>query len=277
MTDIIQQTFNRARVVLPVIHVVDQEQTLRNVKIARAAGVDGVFLISHAYENAALIDIARSIKDRLPKFFLGLNLLGKGPLQAYYSAQDAGVDGVWVDNPEDVDIKNLGLLYFGGVAFKTHVRDEDLAQLVTRAATNMDVVCTSGPRTGVAEDARRLRIMSEALVGVAPLAVASGVTPQNVQEHLDAGVQAILVATGVSRNYHELDLALLTDLVKQVHRCLLGPGEERRVSSTKLSKEARAARAPRPPEELVGALQDRIHPTSGRLLAAKPIATTRRK
>lgn len=45
----------------------------------------------------------------------------------------------------------------------------------------------------------------------------------------------------------------------------------------KLSEEARAARAPRPPEELVGALQDRIHPTSGRLLAAKPIATTRRK
>lgn len=220
MTNIIQQTFNRARVVLPVIHVVDQEQTERNVNIARAAGVDGVFLISHAYENAALIDIARSIKDRLPKFFLGLNLLGKGPLQAYYSAQDAGVDGVWVDNPEDVDIKNLGLLYFGGVAFKTqpHVRDEDLAQLVTRAATNMDVVCTSGPRTGVAEDTRRLRIMSEALAGVTPLAVASGVTPQNAQEHLDAGVQAILVATGVSRNFHELDQVLLTDLVKQVHR-----------------------------------------------------------
>ena len=30
----------------------------------------------------------------------------------------------------------------------------------------------------------------------------------------------------------------------------------------------------RAPEELVGALQDRIHPTSGRLLAAKPIDST---
>lgn len=58
---------------------------------------------------------------------------------------------------------------------------------------------------------------------------------------------------------------------------LLGPGDARRASPPKLSEEARAARAPRPPEELVGALQDRIHPTSGRLLAAKPIATTRRK
>lgn len=38
-----------------------------------------------------------------------------------------------------------------------------------------------------------------------------------------------------------------------------------------LSDEAKAARAPRPPEELVGALHDRTHPTSGRLLDAKPI------
>ncbi len=30
-------------------------------------------------------------------------------------------------------------------------------------------------------------------------------------------------------------------------------------------------RLPRPPEELVGALNDRIHPTSGRLLNATPI------
>jgi DNA-binding transcriptional regulator YiaG len=58
---------------------------------------------------------------------------------------------------------------------------------------------------------------------------------------------------------------------------LLGPGDGRGVSPPKLSEEARAARTPRPPEELVGALQDRIHPTSGRLLAAKPIATSRRK
>jgi transcriptional regulator with XRE-family HTH domain len=58
---------------------------------------------------------------------------------------------------------------------------------------------------------------------------------------------------------------------------LLGRGETRRVSPPKLSDQARATRAPRPPEEMVGALQDRIHPTSGRLFGAKPIATTRRK
>lgn len=56
----------------------------------------------------------------------------------------------------------------------------------------------------------------------------------------------------------------------------LGPGRVRRAIPPRLSAEARAARAPRAPEELVGALQDRIHPASGRLLGAKPIVTKRR-
>lgn len=54
-------------------------------------------------------------------------------------------------------------------------------------------------------------------------------------------------------------------------RVLVGPPDGRRVSPPKLSKEAQAARSPRPPDELVGALQNRTHPTSGRLLAAVPI------
>jgi hypothetical protein len=42
-----------------------------------------------------------------------------------------------------------------------------------------------------------------------------------------------------------------------------------------LSPEAKAARLPLRPEELIDALHDRVHPTSGRLLAAKPIKTRR--
>ena len=67
-------------------------------------------------------------------------------------------------------------------------------------------------------------------------------------------------------------VALCVDGV--VHGVGTTKAEARRVAPPKHSEEARAARAPRAPEELVGALQDRIHPTSGRLLAAKPIAST---
>lgn len=219
--DIIQRTFNRPCVVLPVIHVVGLGQAVRNVEVALAAGADGVFLISHTYENEDLLRIVRVLKVSSPPFFVGLNLLGLSSMHAYEDAFNAGANGLWVDNPKGagINLKNQGLLYFGGVAFKTQPRvpDEDLAQHVQGASETMDVVCTSGPSTGVPEDARRLRIMSNALVGRAPLAVASGVTPHNVQEHLDAGVRAILVATGVSKDFHELDPQLLAALVKQVH------------------------------------------------------------
>lgn len=52
---------------------------------------------------------------------------------------------------------------------------------------------------------------------------------------------------------------------------LLGSGEGRRVSPRQLSEEVRAARAPQSPEELVGALQDRIHRDGGAARAAKSV------
>lgn len=58
---------------------------------------------------------------------------------------------------------------------------------------------------------------------------------------------------------------------------LLGSGDARRVRAPKLSADAMAARAPRPPDELVDALQDRAHAASGRLLGAKAVRVTRRK
>ncbi len=57
----------------------------------------------------------------------------------------------------------------------------------------------------------------------------------------------------------------------------LGAGEARRVSPPRLSPGARAARAPRPPEELVDAVHDPIHPSSGRLRSAKAVTLPRRK
>lgn len=72
-----------------------------------------------------------------------------------------------------------------------------------------------------------------------------------------------------------LDLLAAKDFERVL--ALLGPGSARRGSPPKLSEQARAARAPRPPEELVGALQDRVHPTSGPLIAARTISIPRSK
>jgi DNA-binding transcriptional regulator YiaG len=57
---------------------------------------------------------------------------------------------------------------------------------------------------------------------------------------------------------------------------LLAPGEVRRVTPSALTEGERAARTPPRPEDRVDALQDRIHPSSGRLRAARAVNRHRR-
>src|SRR5438477_29238 len=78
-----------------------------------------------------------------------------------------------------------------------------LAAAARAAAASMDVVTTSGPGTGQAAAPDKLRRMKEAL-GVTPLAIASGVTPENVGGYLP-WVDCFLVATGISRTFEEFD------------------------------------------------------------------------
>jgi DNA-binding transcriptional regulator YiaG len=57
---------------------------------------------------------------------------------------------------------------------------------------------------------------------------------------------------------------------------MLGTSGVPRATTPRLSSEALASRSPRPPEEIVDALQDRVHPASGRLLGAKQVGVSRR-
>lgn len=52
---------------------------------------------------------------------------------------------------------------------------------------------------------------------------------------------------------------------------LLGLNKSCRVETPKLSEESLVVRAPQPPEELVSALHDQVHPTSGRFRAARAV------
>jgi predicted TIM-barrel enzyme len=90
----------------------------------------------------------------------------------------------------------------------------DLAKAARRAAPWIDVVTTSGPGTGKAAAPAKVRAMKEAL-GEHPLALASGVTPENVTDYLP-WVDGFLVATGISYTFEDLDPARVRDLVRIV-------------------------------------------------------------
>ncbi|QEL20929.1 BtpA/SgcQ family protein [Limnoglobus roseus] len=224
-----RQAFSRRHTVLPVIHVDSLEQAHRNARAAREAGADGVFLINHGMADEALLDIHGAVADANPTWWVGVNCLGLSPEQAF-RAVPANVSGVWADNagieegqPDQPYAERVlaahrshapAGLYFGGVAFKYQRAVEDLEAACRVAARYMDVVTTSGPGTGAAAEVEKIARMKRALGGT-PLAIASGITPENVGTYLPHA-DCFLVATGISRSFTELDPARVLGLVRRV-------------------------------------------------------------
>ena len=224
-----RDTFTNKHVILPVIHVEDESQALRNVQLAFEAGSDGVFLINHAVSSESLLQIHSVVVEHFPDTWIGVNCLGNQPDDIFRMISEQ-VSGVWVDNAMIDEVSeqqpaaqgvldtrktsNCHALYFGGVAFKYQRHVDDLAKASVRATDFMDVVTTSGPGTGQAAHIDKIRVMKKAL-NEFPLAIASGITPENIEDYLPYS-DCYLVATGISKSFTQLNAPLLKRLITQV-------------------------------------------------------------
>lgn len=220
---------NFTHVVLPVIHVEWLGQALDNAEIARRAGCDGVFLIDHFISSQQLLEIARGVLDKFPGWWVGVNCLGMKP-EDVVATIDPRISGIWSDNAGIDEYGGAQMaaesfrhareerkwkgLYFGGVAFKYQRPVTELERAAKIAAEYLDVVTTSGPGTGQSASREKIAAMKRGL-GEAPLAIASGITPENVSDCLDLAT-CFLVATGISRSFSELDPERVKALVDKV-------------------------------------------------------------
>jgi len=214
---------------LPVIHVTDEAQALEQATIATEAGADGVWLINHGIDAPELWRVFEAVRQKDPGLWIGLNFLDLLPIEAMHQMTDM-VDGLWCDDggirvagPTAQARAMWGLKeskgwkgqLFGGVAFKGQRPVEDCAAAAKLGAPVMDVVTTSGTGTGVAAAVEKIAGMKAGL-GDRPLAVASGITPDNVLEYV-AYVDYFLVATGISRDFHHLDPGKTAALAGIIH------------------------------------------------------------
>jgi uncharacterized protein len=226
----IERTFGRRRVLLPVIHV-DSRVTLasRNVEVAREAGASGAFLIGHGMDAADLNAIWYVVSEEHPEFWIGINhldLRGGGSV----AHAPAGARAVWTDDtllehPLDgpqrtgdrvaAAARARDILLFSGVAFKHGRRLGKAEEEARAAATFTDVLVTSGVATGREADLTQVEAVRRG-AGDRPIALASGVTSENVQMYLPL-VDAYLVATGISRDFHTLDPARTRALAEAIH------------------------------------------------------------
>ena len=224
--------------VLPVIHVRDAAQAVRNAAVAIEAGAQGVFLINHDFPREELVPILGEVRARFPSLWLGVNFLavtGRDafPVLGRLQAEGVEIDAYWADDARideraamDEQIEAAAIaaareesgwtgLYFGGTAFKKQrpVAAADHETAARTAAGWMDAVTTSGVATGRAADRAKIAAFRRGC-GDAPLALASGVTPENAAGYAP-DVDAMLVATGINRDgdFYEIDPARLRRLL----------------------------------------------------------------
>ncbi|WP_371227895.1 adenine phosphoribosyltransferase [Roseovarius sp. 2305UL8-3] len=234
---------NAGPIVLPVIHVIDTEQTKRNVQIALDGGCPGVYLINHDFEKEKLVPIVRAIRGHFPDDWIGVNFLavtGKEAFPILGKLQDEGirVDSYWADDAriderraEDDQIEATEIsriraesgwdgLYVGGTAFKKQ-RDVDPSQhgyCARLACQHMDVVLTSGVATGHAADLGKIQVFRKNC-GDTALGIASGITPENAGDY-DDDVDLFMVATGINYedDFYNIDPARLNKLMEITKR-----------------------------------------------------------
>ena len=220
-------------VVLPVIHVLDTRRTADNIAKVIEGGAQGCFLINHDFEKEKLVPILREVRGMYPSLWMAVNFLavtGKDafPVLGALSAEGCQIDAYWADdaciNEDGQNAQAEAIakaredsgwegLYFGGTAFKKQRevdpdRYEDAAR---HACPFMDVITTSGVATGQEADVRKTDIFRRA-IGDRPLALASGITPQNARRYAD--VDCFMVATGINApgNFYDIDLTKLQAL-----------------------------------------------------------------
>ena len=211
--------------IIPVIHHRDELLTFRNAQLCHKNNVYGLFIISMEGNNEGLAALARKIKNEFPTLKIGVNHLGYKSLNSLYECLNYSLDMMWSDEPivtgsfiskeaEDIykELNENKIDFFNSVAFKYQAEEFYIEDSVKNSKSLGFIPTTSGQATGVAAEINKIKKMKEALRDY-PLAIASGLTPENVKEYskmIDYG----LVATGISKNFYEFDEEKIKSILK---------------------------------------------------------------
>lgn len=234
---------NDGPVILPVIHVIDEKQTVRNIQAAIDGGCPGIFLINHDFEKEKLLPIIRAMRAQFHDYWIGVNFLavtGKYafPILGELQAEGCRVDGYWADDAriderraatDQVEAEEITKvraesgwdgIYVGGTAFKKQrdVDPKNYSQSAKIARDHMDVVVTSGVATGQAADVGKIGIFRENC-GETALGLASGITPENAGQYKD-DVDLFMVATGINYagDFYNIDPGRLSALMNATQK-----------------------------------------------------------
>lgn len=222
--------------ILPVIHYKNLDLALKNADIVARAGCPGLFLIEMNGNNEPLDRAAKKIRAEWPHMRIGINRLDADPVSAVQHHIDTNIDMTWTDqqlthsqvgNWNAVEhlretIRKAQHQLFSGVAFKYQAYEPDPATAARSAIEYGLIPTTSGPGTGMPADTQAIAGLRKAIGPKAPLAIASGITPENVASYASY-LSHILVATGIASDFYNLDAERLKSLKNQIEKPAVAP------------------------------------------------------
>jgi len=182
---------------IPVIHMVNQNQVMTNVKTCVESGIEKIFIINHQTTSQDLIKCSSVVKEKYPNLWIGLNMLDVPAKDAILYEFD--FDGLWCDQSiksEDYKFRKFKGMLFTGLAFKYQPQPKDLQLACQESILTSDVSTTSGAATGKAADISKILQIREYL-GSHPMAIASGVNQDNISLYKGV-VDYLLVASSIT-------------------------------------------------------------------------------
>lgn len=219
------------KVLLPVIHCIDEKQVREQYKIAKESGGDGVFLINQGgLTPFEILDLNYELYKEDREFFCGINLLGYKSENLRTITRSSYTKGIWIDNyginlndyKESFynihPLLDIEKLIFGGIAFKYQEKVlpldyEYLGHLARHY--KIDIPTTSGDTTG--EPPPLTKIMAIKLgIGKLPLAIASGIDSENVRKFLPYA-DVFIVSSSIEKTFGYFDSNEIEKLEKIVH------------------------------------------------------------
>lgn len=202
--------------IIPVIHMINDNQVLTNVATCLSCGVQKVFIINHQTTSEELIKCAKRVKDTYPNLWVGINMLDKYVEDAIL--YEFGFDGLWCDQSiklEDYMHRKFKGMLFTGLAFKYQPQPKDIELACKESILTSDVSTTSGPGTGKAANINKILELRKHL-GDHPMAIASGVNTENIENYRGV-VNYLLVASSITSRseiiYEEKLLELMNKLM----------------------------------------------------------------
>jgi len=234
--------------VFPVVHITEGvELALEQSQLALESGSGGVYLIDHKRASYERVEKTLAYLRRYNRgSFVGVNFLHVYPTQIFERFAEKLVlaaasgteiktvlpDSLWVDDCSVSfdSIRNIRenvrpeigatVAYAGGVAHKYTFTETDDPFVASEEAkkyfAGLDIVVTTGPSTGMPPSPAKIEAM-KAAIGDTPLAIASGITANNVSDFKAADQVFVASSIETEKGNGIFDPAKLQHLINVAH------------------------------------------------------------